>query len=136
VSCLEPWLIDYSSFDDSRGSLRVLDNLFEIAFIPQRIFMVSGIPDGVSRGAHAHKEAWQLLIAINGIVDVEVENSHYRFTYQLSPSDKALCVPPNNWLEFRTQNSNTSLVVLASTTFDENDYFYERPMSHDAPDRN
>ena len=132
MSDLEPWLVDYSKFDDSRGSLRVLDNLFQFAFIPQRIFVISDVPDGVSRGAHAHEKAWQLLLAVNGIVDVEVENSQFSSSYQLSPSDKALCVPPKNWIKFRTQNPNTSLIVLASTTFEETDYIYERPMRNDA----
>jgi dTDP-4-dehydrorhamnose 3,5-epimerase-like enzyme len=133
VNIIEPWLVDCPNFEDSRGSLHVLDNLSEFAFVPQRIFIVTKIPEGVSRGSHAHKEAWQMLIAVNGFVEIEIENTHSRTEFVLTPSEKALCVPPNNWLEFRTENVTTSLIVLASTVFDEKDYVHERPIRHEVP---
>jgi dTDP-4-dehydrorhamnose 3,5-epimerase-like enzyme len=134
VNIIEPWLVDCRNFQDSRGSLHVFDNLSEFAFVPQRIFIVTEIPEGVSRGSHAHKKAWQILIALNGFVEIEIENTHSRTKFVLTPSEKALCVPPNNWLEFRTENVTTSLIVLASTVFDEEDYIYEKPIRHEAPD--
>lgn len=127
VNIIDPWLVDFFHFHDNRGSLQVIDNLPKFAFIPQRIFIVSEIPLGIQRGAHAHKEAWQLLIAVNGTVEVEIENKNSRMFFALSPSGKALCVPPNNWLEFRTDNPSTKLMVLASTIFDADDYIHERP---------
>jgi dTDP-4-dehydrorhamnose 3,5-epimerase-like enzyme len=133
VNIIEPWLVDCPKFEDSRGSLHVLDNLCEFAFVPQRIFIVTKIPEGVARGSHAHKEAWQILIAVNGFVEIEIENTHSRTEFVLTPSEKALCVPPNNWLEFRTENVTTSLIVLASTVFDEKDYVRERPIRHEVP---
>lgn len=131
MNIIQPWLVDFLNFDDSRGSLHVLDNLAEFAFVPQRIFIVTEIPEGVSRGAHAHKNAWQLLIAINGFVGIEIENAHSQAKFVLIPSKKALCVPPHNWLKFRTENIATSLVVLASTTFDDKDYVYDKPTRYE-----
>ena len=133
MNIIEPWVVDCLNFEDPRGSLHVLDNLSKFAFVPQRIFIVTEIPEGMSRGSHAHKEAWQMLIAINGFVEIEIENIHSRTKFVLTSSEKALCVPPNNWLEFRTENVTTSLIVLASTVFDEKDYIHERPSRHEVP---
>ena len=74
-----------------------------------------------------------MLIAVNGFVEIDVENIHSRTKFVLTPSEKALCVPPNNWLEFRTESLTTSLIVLASTVFDEKDYLYERPSRYEVP---
>lgn len=131
MKTLEPWLLKIANFRDSRGSLTVLDNLLEIGFLPKRIFIVSEIPKGLTRGSHSHKEAWQILIALNGSVEIEIENIHAKSKITLEPLEMGLCVPPNNWIEFRTNDTKSSLLVLASTTFDETDYVYERPTRHE-----
>ena len=126
VEVADPWLVDIPSFQDDRGFLQVLDNLSTSVFLPQRIFVISDVPNGVSRGAHAHKKSWQLLITLNGSAFIEVENHNFKGRFELSPSKNALCVPPLNWLEIKLETKETHLLVLASENYDVADYILER----------
>jgi hypothetical protein len=52
------------------GNISPIENLKEIPFETKRVFYLYDIPGGESRGAHAHKECWQFLIAASGSFEV------------------------------------------------------------------
>ena len=54
------------SFKDMRGEIVPVEFTGHLPFTPKRHFVVFGVPDGRVRGAHAHRECHQLLIALTG----------------------------------------------------------------------
>mgnify|MGYP006161486243 FL=1 len=56
------------------GNITPVHNNLEIPFEVKRIFYLYDIPGGESRGAHAHKECHQFLIAASGSFEVLLDD--------------------------------------------------------------
>ena len=63
-------LIDLRKISDPRGNLTVIEGNGDIPFDIKRVYYLYDVPGGESRGAHAHKALYQLLIAANGSFSV------------------------------------------------------------------
>ena len=91
-------------------------------FPANRVFYVYGVRTGDIRGHHAHRECKQLLICLNGTVNVTCDDGFNRKIFILDSPLKALYIPPMIWAEQYYHSSDTMLVCLASSHFDESDY--------------
>jgi hypothetical protein len=86
--------------------------------------LVSGVPNGISRGGHAHRICWQFILAVNGSANVKVTNKIMTQNFELKDKQFGLLVPPLNWLEFSLDTSEANLLVMASDYYSEDDYIY------------
>ena len=59
-------IIDLRKISDPRGNLTPIEGGLDLPFDIKRIYYLYDVPSGKSRGAHAHKELQQLIIAANG----------------------------------------------------------------------
>ena len=121
---MQPTIHEMKRLDSKSGNLSVLDQLDHKVFSPKRFFLVSGVPNGVSRGGHAHRICWQFILAVNGSANVKVTNKIMTQNFELRDKRFGLLVPPLNWLEFSLDTSEANLLVLASDYFSEDDYIY------------
>ena len=87
-----------------------------------RIFFVTDVPVGSSRGDHAHKRCFQYLVAVKGTIDVTIDDGHLQKTIQISPDNAGLLVPPMIWSTQTAFSHDAVMAVLASDKFDEEDY--------------
>jgi len=116
------YMIDLPRLEDDRGSLGFVEPPlipFEIA----RVYYLYDTPTGETRGAHGHRQLEQLMIAVAGSVDVEVDDGFRKRMFHLSTPDKGLFVSPMIWRTLGNFAAGTVCVVLASQRFDESDYF-------------
>jgi dTDP-4-dehydrorhamnose 3,5-epimerase-like enzyme len=116
-------LIDLPRFYDHRGSLSVIESEQQIPFQIRRVYYLYGTPHGAERGGHGHRELEQLIVAVAGALDVELDDGAHRCVFRLSRPDQGLYVSPMMWRTLRNFESGTVCVVLASQLFDEADYF-------------
>lgn len=93
-----------------------------LPFTVNRVFYVYGVREGDIRGHHAHKECKQLLICLNGAVNVTCDDGCNRKVYTLDSPLKGLYIPPGIWAEQFYHSKDTMLVGLASQHYDESDY--------------
>lgn len=117
-----PVLYTLSTIHDIRGNLVVGEYSKDLPFIPQRIFMVYNVPSSKVRGAHAHKECHQFLIATHGSVNVILDNGESREEYILSDASVGLYIKPGVWGIQYKYSSDAVLLVLASHGYDSADY--------------
>ena len=89
-------IIDIRRYSDSRGYLSVVENRIDIPFDIKRIYYLYLVPE-VARGAHAHKQLQQLLIATSGSVDVIMDDGTNKQTFHLDRPWKGLLIPPGLW---------------------------------------
>lgn len=94
----------------------------EIPFGIKRVFYSFNIPDRKTRGAHAHRECWQVLIAPSGKFVVEVDDSVNRRRIVMDDPLKGLLIPPGIWASEMEFEPNAICLVLASDNYDEADY--------------
>lgn len=116
-------LFKLPKIDASSGSITVVDNgVDSIPFDVKRIFYLYDIPAGKSRGAHAHKECHQILIALTGAFEVHLDDGKENRIVSVNQPFIGLHIPPGIWASEQNFSSASICLVLASHEYDENDY--------------
>ena len=120
------------TYTDKRGSLTIVEEGHEVPFKIQRVYWIHSVPNGQERGRHSNKVSWEYVIAVNGSVEITLEDKNGRETYLLDSKDKGLLIPPNTWDEIRNFSPDSVLLVLASHSYDESTYInsYEEFLKH------
>lgn len=105
------------------GNITALNNSEGIIpFEVKRLYYLYDIPGGESRGAHAHKELQQLIIAASGSFDITLDDGKTKRTFNLSRPYLGLYMPSGLWRELDNFSSGAICLVLASHIYDEKDY--------------
>ena len=104
------------------GILVPIESSFDIPFSIKRVFYVYGVKDQNDRGKHSHHKCKQLLICLNGEVEVICDDGLNKKKYILSDPNQAIYIPEMIWDEQKYVSEDSILLVLASTHYDENDY--------------
>jgi len=115
-------VIELPRIGDRNGSITAVNNLIELPFEVNRVFYLYDIPGGESRGAHAHKECHQFLIAATGSFEVELFDGTVRRTVSLNRPNIGLHIPPGIWASEVNFSSSSICLVLASHDYQEADY--------------
>jgi hypothetical protein len=97
----------------------------ELPFEIKRIFYLYDIPGGESRGAHAHKECHQFLVAASGAFEILLDDGHTRRQVMLNRTDIGLHIPPGIWASEINFSSGAVCLVLASELYNASDYIRE-----------
>lgn len=121
-------LIHLSKIGDRNGQITAVNNHVDIPFEIRRVFYLYDIPAGESRGAHAHVNCHQLIIAGSGAFEVIVDDGRLKKVYRLDQPNLGLHVPPGIWASLHDFSSGAVCMVLASHGYDENDYIREYQM--------
>lgn len=93
-----------------------------VPFNIERVFYLYDIPGGEDRGAHAHKECHQFLVAASGSFNVIVDDGINKRTFKLDRPYIGLHIPPGIWAAEQSFSSGAICLVLASQKYDESDY--------------
>lgn len=110
------------------GNITPATNFKDLPFSVSRVFYLYDIPGGEDRGAHAHKECHQFLIAAGGSFDVELDDGIHKKTVSLNRPNFGIHIPPGIWAAEKNFSSGAVCLVLASHKYDESDYIrdYEK----------
>lgn len=115
-------LIDLRKISDPRGNLTVIEEGRDIPFDIRRVYYLYDVPGGESRGAHAHKKLYQLIIAASGSFTVTLDDGSEKRSFNLKRSYYGLLVVPGIWRDLDDFSSGSVLLCLASEHYDEKDY--------------
>ena len=119
---LEP--IDVENFRDFRGNLDIAELQFIERFEIKRIYCISNVPEGESRGAHGHKELKQIFFALSGKFELTVTDGFIVETVELRAHEKGYFLPAGYWRDLKLFSSDAVCLVLASEHYDAGDYIY------------
>lgn len=107
---------------DPEGNLTFVYENVHVPFHIKRVFYSYDIPGGESRGAHAHKQCHQFIIAASGSFEVVLDDGINKRTIMLNRPFWALHVPPGIWASEQNFSSGSICLVLASHGYAEDDY--------------
>lgn len=107
---------------DRNGHITAVNNNLDLPFCTKRIFYLYDMPGGESRGAHAHKQCHQFLVAASGSFEVLLDDGRTKRQVLLNRPDFGLHIPPGIWASEINFSSGSICLVLASHEYDENDY--------------
>lgn len=115
-------IIDLPKISDSRGNLTFIESGKQIPFDIQRVYYLYDVPGGSERGGHAHKKLQQLLIASSGSFDVVLDDGKQQKRIHLNRPYFGLYICPYIWRELDNFSSGSVCTVLASRSYEEDDY--------------
>ena len=122
ISVSDCSVIELPKIENRSGNLTSIQNSIEIPFDIKRIFYLYDIPGGKDRGAHAHIECHQFLIAGSGSFDVLLDDGKSKKLVTLNQPYKGLHIPPGIWASEVNFSSGSICLVLASEKYFEEDY--------------
>jgi hypothetical protein len=102
-----------------------IESLSTCPFSIERVYWLHNLAENEVRGGHAHKQLFQLIVALSGIFSIELNDGKHKREYRLQEADVALLVPPMVWRDIIVLRPQSCLLVLASAPFDETDYIRE-----------
>ena len=115
-------LCELNKMHDTEGNLTYMYENVHVPFPINRVFYSYDIPGGEDRGAHAHKECHQFLIAASGSFEVVLDDGINKRTVLLNRPFWGLHVPPGIWASEQGFSSGSICLVLASHGYDADDY--------------
>jgi UDP-2-acetamido-3-amino-2,3-dideoxy-glucuronate N-acetyltransferase len=115
-------IIALKNASDVRGNLTAIEFTDFSSFSVQRTFFVRDVPAFSVRGEHAHRKCLQFLIAVNGSLTVLLDDGISKAEILLNRPNEGLLIPPMVWAAQYDFKDNAVLGVLASHSYDPNDY--------------
>ena len=112
-------IITLDRHQHEKGNITVVQNNKEIPFEIDRVYYLYDIPGGESRGAHAHYDLEQLLVAASGSFDVTLDDGNVKRTFTLNRPYQGLYIKSGLWRELDNFSSGSVCMVLASAKYDE-----------------
>lgn len=107
---------------DRKGNLTVVENGETLPFDVKRVYYLYDVPGGENRGAHAHKELSQLIIAASGSFTVTLDDGKCKRSFFLNRPYQGLYVKPGMWRDLEDFSSGAVCMVLASDVYLKEDY--------------
>lgn len=115
-------IIYFGDFGDERGKLVVVEGSQDIPFDIARVFYIYGSDSTVVRGQHANINSEFVLVNVAGTSKVKVDNGIESAIIELDKPMMGLYLDKMIWKEMYDFSSDSVLLVLASTHYDEKEY--------------
>jgi hypothetical protein len=94
----------------------------KLPFPLRRVFYLYDIPSGADRGQHAHKQAWQFIVAASSCFSIDLDDGERQRTVRLDRPFRGLLIPPGIWCRLHDFSSAAVALVLTSEHYDPADY--------------
>ena len=105
---------------DERGSLQILqENQLPLDQI-KRTFIIK-TKNNEKRGYHSHKECSQLMVCLQGEINIFCDDSQRKRAFSLKETD-SIIVPPGIWSYQEYKKKLNILAVWCDMDFEEDDY--------------
>ena len=115
-------VLELPKITNRAGNITPVHGSVNVPFDVKRVFYTYDIPGGEARGAHAHKECHQFLVAASGSFEVVLDDGINKRTVLLNRPFYGLHIPPGIWAAEQGFSSGAICLVLASHVYDDDDY--------------
>jgi dTDP-4-dehydrorhamnose 3,5-epimerase-like enzyme len=117
--------IQLQSFSDTRGFLGVMELIEMPHFRVQRFYFITRVPEGATRGSHAHKTLKQYFFALRGSFTLSVTDGLVTENVTVRAEENGFFLKEGMWRELTDFSSDCVCLVLASAPYDQNDYIQD-----------
>ena len=119
-----------------RGSLFVAEAGKQVPFVIKRFFIITDVPQGVSRGAHAHKKTEQAVFCLRGSFALLCDDGVSVSESKLSALSRGVLLSSRVWHVMKDFSPDALLLIVASEHYDEADYLRDYQAFKDYVARN
>ncbi len=115
-------VLRFKDLGDERGKLVVIEGGEAIPFEIKRVFYIYGSDATVVRGQHANRESEFVLINVAGKSKVRITDGIDEMVIELDKPMMGVYIPRMLWKDMYDFSSDSVLLVLASTHYDDSEY--------------
>lgn len=116
-------LIDIPHSADERGMLCVADPADgRFPFDVKRVFWIYGVPEGGTRGSHAHHTCAEVLVPVKGSFVAHVDDGRRTADYVMDSPKHGLYIPAKAWCSFTDFSADCVCLCLASHPYEPEGY--------------
>lgn len=115
-------MLSFKTFGGEWGNLNAIESDGNLPFEIRRVYYITKVPEGVTRGFHSHRKLEQVLLCVNGSVSIRVKTPFEEDIVPLDDPAKGLYIGHMVWREMFDFTPGSVLLVLASEHYTEDDY--------------
>ena len=115
-------LVSVPKIIDKRGNLSVIESDNHVPFTIKRTYLIYDVPGGEVRGGHAFIEQKEFIVALSGSLDIIIFDGVKKQKFVLNRSYQGLYIPNGLWRHMENFVTNTLVLVISNTNFNEDDY--------------
>jgi len=112
----------------NKGYLGVAEFEKQVPFEIQRVFYFYDVPAKTKRGGHAHLKQRQFMICLSGLVVLKTDSTCGKIFFTLDRPTKGVFLPPMTWTDVCFEKSNSIVIVLTCSKYEETDYIRDFDM--------
>lgn len=106
---------------DERGALVHVERT-DLPFDLKRVFWIYGVPEGRTRGGHAHHSQAEIIIPVRGSFSIFVDDGHETASFRMDSPRQGIYIGPDVWSELSLFSADCVCVVLCSEPYDHTGY--------------
>ena len=115
--------LEIPSFTGEVGTLRAIeDGAGQLPFTLNRMFIISDVPEQAVRAAHSPWKTNELLFAVNGSFDLELDDGKRAEKFLIDDPGRPFYLPCGIWRRLTGFTPGAFCIVLANGNYDENEY--------------
>jgi hypothetical protein len=119
---LLPFVINFPKIGSSSIGYISVSEKENLPFTPKRIYWTYFTPEELERGGHSHLDLEQILIAVSGIIYLDLESKEgEKYSYVLNSPNIGVFIPRCMWRTMKYSHNAVQLCI-ASMEYDEDDY--------------
>ena len=116
---MEKWKqIRIKKVTEPDGILYVMENHREIPFDIQRIFLVTNVLEGKTRGDHATKKTRLILFPVSGSCKVVVDDGKTKETFLMDDPSEGLLIEPMVWRSMQEFTPDCVMMAVCDRPFE------------------
>jgi len=124
----KPKLVSLPKILDKRGNLSEIESDNHIPFSIKRTYLIYDVPGGEVRGGHAFIRQKEMIVALSGSLDIIVFDGVKEQKFSLNRSYQGLYIPNGLWRHMENFATNTLVLVISNTNYNENDYIRNKKL--------
>lgn len=113
-SLLDGILYEFPKKNDERGSLSFVETK---DFTFERAFWIYDVPENAERGGHAHRTCAELLVAVHGSFDLELNDGQNAINVHVDDPAKGVIIRPMVWCRLYNFTEGAVALCLASQEY-------------------
>ena len=122
-------MIEMHCVKEVDGTLHVMESGQQVPFEIKRIFIVSDVAEGKSRGNHATKKTRLILFAVSGSCKVVVDDGVRKDEFLLNDPKIGLLIEPMVWRSMSDFTKDCVVLAVCDRPFSPGDETFLRALS-------
>lgn len=102
---------------DERGVLTFVEGR-ALPFAVKRMFWITSVPEGRTRGGHAHKTCSEVVFAVSGSFCIHLSDGENQADFKISSPGEGIVVPAGVWCDLSEFSAGCVCVAVASEAYD------------------